>query len=160
MRTTVDSTVGSTTIYNSGATAHMSPNRDRFINFRKIEPKGVKAADKTVFMATGIECMKINVPNGKDTTAVTLQDMLYCPNLGYMLVSLAKCDVASFTVLLKDKSCCIKGSNGHQIGRIPQYHSLYQVDKGFLVHIVVIYNGIDNSWREGVVFVRDSLFLY
>ena len=64
-------------------------------------------------MVTGIGHVKINVPNGKDTTAFTLQDMLYCPDLGYTLVSLAKCDMAGFTVLLKDKSCCIKDSNGH-----------------------------------------------
>ena len=66
-RTTVDSTAGSTMIYDSGATMHMSPNRDRFIDFRRIEPKGVKAANKTVFMATGSGHMKINVPNGKGT---------------------------------------------------------------------------------------------
>ena len=115
MRTTVDSDATGFTVYDSGATAHMSPRRDRFIDFRRIEPKGVKAADKTVFMATGLGHMKINMPNGKDTTAVTLQDVLYCPDLGYTLVSLAKCDAAAFTVLLKDKSCCIKDSNGCQI---------------------------------------------
>ena len=119
----------------------MSPDKDRFIDFRRIEPKGVKAADKTVFMATGLGRMKINVPNGKDTTAVMLQDVLYCLDLGYMLVSLAKCDTASFTVLLKDKSCCIKDLNSCQIGRITQYHSLYCVDEGFLVHIAA-YKGI------------------
>ena len=63
----------------------MSPNRVRFIDFRRIKPKGVKAADKTVFMATGSGCMKINVPNGKGTTAVVLQDVLYCLDLGYTL---------------------------------------------------------------------------
>ena len=87
----MDSAAGSTTIYDSGATAHMSSNRDKFVDFRKIEPKGVKASNKTVFMETGVGCMKINVPNGKDTTAVVLQDVLYFPDLGYMLVSLAKC---------------------------------------------------------------------
>ena len=135
-RTTVDSDAAGITIYNSRATAHMSPRRDRFVNFKRIEPKGVKAADKTVFMATGLGCMKINMPNGKDTTAVTLHDVLYCPDLGYTLVSLAKCDAASFTVLLKDKSCSIKDLNGCQIGRIPQYHGLYRMDEDFSVHIV------------------------
>ena len=64
-----------------------------------------------------------------------LQDVLYCPDLCYMLVSLAKCDTAGFTVLLKDKCCSIKDSNGHQIGRIPQYDGLYRMDEGFLVHL-------------------------
>ena len=61
-RTTVDFAAGSTTIYDSGAMAHMSPNKDKFINFRKFEPKGVKAADKTVFMVIGVGCMKIMCP--------------------------------------------------------------------------------------------------
>ena len=89
-RTTIDLDATGITIYNSGAMAHMSPRRDSFIDFRRIEPKRVKAANKTVFMVTGIGRMKINVPNGKDTTAVTLQDVLYCPDLGYTLVLLAK----------------------------------------------------------------------
>ena len=64
------------TIYNSGASAHMSPNRGRFTDFRSIEPKAVKAADKTIFLATGVGCMKIDVPNGKDNISIMLKDVL------------------------------------------------------------------------------------
>ena len=105
----------------------MSPNREQFSEFRTIALKGVKAADKMIFMATGVGCIKIDIPNGRDSTTVTLKDMLYCPDLGYTLVSLAKCNAASFTVTLKDKSC-IKDAKGSQIGQIPQYQGLYQVD--------------------------------
>ena len=84
-RTTVDSDAAGITIYDSGATAHMSPRRDRFVNFKRIEPKGVKAASMTVFIAAGLGHMKINMPNGKDTTAVTLQDVLYCPGLCWVV---------------------------------------------------------------------------
>ena len=94
----------------------MSPNRERISEFRTITLKRVKAADKTIFMATGVGCMKIDIPNGRDSTTVTLKDVLYCPDLGYTLVSLAKCDAAGFTVTLKDKSCCIKDTKGSQIG--------------------------------------------
>ena len=52
-RTTVGSTAGNITIYNSGATAHMSPNRDKFVSFKKIKPKGVKATDKVIFSNRG-----------------------------------------------------------------------------------------------------------
>ena len=153
-RTTVDSAAGSITIYNSGAMMHMSLNRDKFANFRKIELKRVKAADKMVFMATGIGDVKINVPNGKDTTAVMVQDVLYCPDLAYTLISLAKRNTAGFTVLLKDKSCCIKDSKGHLIGRKPQYHGRYRMDKEFSVHIAT-YRGIqvrtlhELHWKMG-----------
>ena len=106
---------------------HMSPNREQFSEFKTIAPKGVKAADKTIFMATGVGCIKIDIPNGRDSTTVTLKDMLYCPDLGYTLVLLAKCNTAGFTVTLKDKYC-IKDAKGSQIGRIPQYQGLYRVD--------------------------------
>ena len=156
MRHTVESAAGSTTSFDSGATTHMPPNRDKFIDFKKIEPKGVKATNKRIFLATGIGWMKINIPNGKDNTSVTLKDILYCLDLGYMLVSLAKCDTAVFTVLLKDKSCCIRDSNGHQIGRIPQCHGLYCVDKEFSVHIAT-YKGVgvhtlnELHWKMGYI---------
>ena len=94
----------------------MFPNREWFLEFRTIAPKGVKAADKTIFMATGIGHVKIDMPNGRDSTTVTLKDVLYCPDLGYTLVSLAKCDTTGFMVTLKDKSCCIKDAKGSQTG--------------------------------------------
>ena len=104
------------TIYESGASTHMSLNRERFSEFRTITLKGVKAVDKTIFMATSIGHMKINIPNRRDSTAIMLKDMLYCPDLGYTLVSLAKCNAAGFIVTLKDKSCCIKDTKALQIG--------------------------------------------
>ena len=61
--------------------------------------------------------------------------------MGYTLVSLAKCDAADFTVLLKEKSCCIRYSKGHQIGRIPQYYGLSHIDKGISAHITT-YTGV------------------
>ena len=48
----------------------MSPNWGRFTDFRSIEPKAVKAADKTIFLATGVGHMKIDIPNGKEDTSV------------------------------------------------------------------------------------------
>ena len=91
--------------------------------------------DKLIFMATRVGCMKIDIPNGRDSTTVTLKDVLYCPDLGYTLVSSAKCDATGFMVTLKDKSCCIKDAKGSKIGQIPQYQGLYKVDDGTSVHI-------------------------
>jgi hypothetical protein len=122
------SNVNQTMIFDSGASTHMSPNRSGFVDFKSIEPKSVKAADKTIFMATGVGRMKITIPNGKTTTTVTLKDVLYCQDLGYTLVSLGKCDAAGFTIVLKDRSCHIKSTNGQTIGQIPQYQGLYRVD--------------------------------
>ena len=74
----------------------------------------MKVTNKTIFMATGVGHVKIDIPNRRDSTTVMLKDVLYCPDLGYTLVSLAKCNAASFTVTLKDKSCCIKDTKDHR----------------------------------------------
>jgi hypothetical protein len=58
---------------------------------------------------------------------VMLQEVLYCPNLGYTLISLARCDAAGYSVVLKDKLCSIKDRKGHVIGQIPQQCCLYRV---------------------------------
>ena len=92
-------------------------------------------------MATGVGHMRVDIPNGNESTAVTLKDVLYCPDLGYTLVSLAKCDMAGFTVVLKDKSCCIKDSKGIQIGKIPQKQGLYRVDDDAAANIAA-YTGV------------------
>ena len=57
------------------------------------------------------------------------------PNHRMTMPSPPTWSVRLFMVLLKDKSCCIRDSKGHQIGRIPQYHSLYCIDEGFPVLI-------------------------
>ena len=90
-------------------------------------------------MVTSVGCMKVDILNGNESTAVMLKDVLYC--LGYTLVSLAKCNMAGFMVVLKDKSCCIKDSKGIQIGKIPQKQGLYRVDDDAAANIAA-YTGV------------------
>ena len=80
----------------------MSPNQHYFTTFKEITLHAINAMDKSVFKATGIGNMKISIPNGKTTTHVTLKDVLYFPDLAFMLISLAHCDAAGYLVLLKD----------------------------------------------------------
>ena len=66
------------TIYDSGASMHMSPNREPFLEFRIIALKGVKVVDKTIFMATGIGRMKIDIPNRRDRSQyITILSNIY-----------------------------------------------------------------------------------
>ena len=76
----------------------MSPSRGRFTEFRSIDLKAVKAADRTIFMATSVGCMKVDSLNGNESTVVMLKVVLYFLDLGYMLVSLANCHMAGFMV--------------------------------------------------------------
>ena len=89
-------------VYDSGALGHMSPNKHQFTTFKEITPRAINAADKTVFKATGVGNMRIGIPNGKTTMHVTLKNVLYCPDLAFTLISLPCCDVAGYSVLLKN----------------------------------------------------------
>ena len=90
-------------VYNLGTLGHMSPNKHRFTTFKEITPHAINAADKTVFKATGVGNMRIGIPNGKTTMHVTLKNVLYCPDLAFTLISLMRCDVAGYSVLLKNQ---------------------------------------------------------
>ena len=77
-----------TDVYNSGTSPHMSPTHDQFTTFRPITPKPIKAADQTLFVATAMGKLWVCIPNDNTTMAVTLKNVLYCPNLTFTLISL------------------------------------------------------------------------
>ena len=54
--------------------------------------------------------MRIDVPNGETNTPIMLKDVLYCPELGYTLVLLAKCNTTSFTIILKEGAWTLKAT--------------------------------------------------
>jgi len=115
-------------IYNSGASGHMSPNCHHFTTFKEILPHMINTMDKIIFKATGIGNIRIGIPNGKTTTHVTLKDMLYCPDLASMLVSLTHCDAAGYLVLLKDWKCLIQDAKGTLLRQVPLFNGLYKVE--------------------------------
>ena len=74
-----------TNVYDSGASSHMSPVCDQFTTFTAITPKPIKAADQMLFITTAMGELWVCIPNGNTTMA---EDVLYCPDLAFMLVSL------------------------------------------------------------------------
>ena len=115
-------------IYDSGASSHMSPDHHRFITFKEIPPHPIATADKATFNATGVGDMQIAVPNDNSTNYVTIKDVLYCKDLVFTLVSLARCHKAGFAVLLCDKHCMICDPKGTTIGKTPLVGGLYKVE--------------------------------
>jgi hypothetical protein len=76
-------------VYDSAASNHMSPSKHRFVTLKETPPHPIKAADKTIFKATGIGSMKISIPNGNGMDDVTLNNVLYSPDLAFTLISLS-----------------------------------------------------------------------
>ena len=105
-------------LYDSGASRHMSPFRERFVTYREIPARPITAANNRVFYAVGTGDLEIQVPNGASSSKVRLCDVLYAPDMGLTVVSIGRIVKAGCTVQFEDGSCKIK-RNGSIIGEIP-----------------------------------------
>lgn len=115
-------------LYDSGALRHISPYRDDFADYVEIAPREFSAANEQKFHAVGQGEVTIDVPNGADTTHLTLTEVLYSPEVGYTLVSVGRLDEAGFEVSFKGGQCTIRDDGGMRIGEVPRSKgSLYRV---------------------------------
>ena len=116
-------------LYDSGASCHMSPFRHKFTSYRSITPRPIMAANKRMFFARGIGDLQIRVPNGKFSTAVTLRDTLYAPEIALTVVSVSRITKAGFAVAFEGNTCKITSPGGKTVGRIPATNNgLYRVE--------------------------------
>ena len=121
-----------TELYDSGASRHMSPFRDRFVTYRSIPPRAITAADKRVFYAVGAGDLRVEVPNGESSTTVLLRDALHAPDMGLTVVSISRIASAGYSVSFEGKSCKIKNKAGVTIGDIPASATgLYKVEHAY-----------------------------
>src|SRR5882762_3297509 len=103
-------------LYDSGASRHMSPYRQKFINFAQISPRRVTAANSQEFEATGIGNIHIELPNGKSTSRILLKDVLYTPTTGLTLVSISKITLAGYTTIFHKTELKIIGPRNSVLG--------------------------------------------
>ncbi len=121
-----------TELYDSGASRHMSPFRDRFVSYSAIPPRAITAADKRVFYAIGTGDLEIEVPNGESSTRIILKDVLHAPDMGTTIVSVNRIAKAGYSVTFKDNACQIRNKADKIIGSIPaSQNGLYKVERVF-----------------------------
>ena len=115
-------------LYNSGATRHMSGFFHKFVNFVRIEPIPITAADKRTFQAIGKGDMYVNIPNrSHKNSRILLKDVLYAPSMGVTLISISKIAGAGSTVVFTRNSCRIYNKDRNMIGEIKVKGGLYRV---------------------------------
>src|ERR1700678_1351900 len=74
-------------LYDSGCTNHISPYRDRFINFKSIVPRKFRAANQQTFSTTGVGDVIVDVPNGDGHFCKLKLSGVQCsPEIAYMLI--------------------------------------------------------------------------
>ena len=108
-------------IYDSGASCHMTPYIEAFTDFTFTKPRPISAADSRTFEAVGKGSIQVRIPNGDDSTLVTLRDVLYAPTIGFTLISLSRADKAGYSTLIQDGDLHIIDwrNDSNVIGRIP-----------------------------------------
>jgi hypothetical protein len=115
-------------LFDSGASRHMSPFRERFVTYRDIPARPITAANNRAFYAVGMGDLEIDVPNGASSTKVLLRDALYAPDLGLTVVSIGRIVKAGCTVEFEGGTCKIK-RDGHVIGNVPaSANGLFKVE--------------------------------
>jgi hypothetical protein len=117
-----------TELYDSGASRHMSPYRSRFENYKQIEGKSITAADKRLFKAIGVGNLRIQIPNGKNTTTILLKDVLHAPDLGLTLVLISCAAAAGYSLLFRGPFHRIFDPKHKLVGEIKARNGLYRVD--------------------------------
>jgi hypothetical protein len=116
-------------LYDSGASTHMSPFREKFTTYREIVPCVIIAADKWVFYAIGVGDLKIEVPHGESSTSVILREVLHAPDMAMTIVSISRITKLGNSVTFEKESCTIKNAKGKVVGTIKaNANGLYRVE--------------------------------
>ena len=105
-----------------------------FENYVSITPKQITAVDKCYFQAIGKGNLCIKIPNGSNQTTILLKDVLHCPDMGLMLVSIGKITGAGYKIIFKGSICRIYDTKDKVIGQIMARNRLYRVDHEVLIN--------------------------
>jgi hypothetical protein len=117
-------------IVDSGASRHYSPEREKFITFRTLDPpRKILTAGGHVIQAIGQGDMSVDLPNGDKQTRVTLKDVLYAPKMAFTLLSPQRLSKHKYAVHIEDGHCEIWTPRPRHkiIARIPESHGLYRL---------------------------------
>ena len=108
----------------------------RFLNFTKIEPVPITAADKQMFQATGKGNMYVNIPNrNRQNSRILLKDVLYAPSMGVTLILISKVAATGSMIVFTGDFCQIYTKDQVMIGEIKV--------KGGLYHVYYLASGIE-----------------
>jgi hypothetical protein len=112
-----------THILDTGVNAHMTPQKNLLCNFET--PKCISVTEKGIFNALGVGTMILPAQiNGKNHK-ITFKDILYAPDIAFMLISIGKCDNARYKTIFAGQKCIIRDKKGMILLQAPKYHGLY-----------------------------------
>ena len=98
-------------IIDCSTTSHFTPLLKILLNYWPVQNTIIKAANSHSITALGVVDLPIELPNGQSWTSAILKDVLYSPDLMFMLISISHLDRAIFTTTLENGCCTISSLN-------------------------------------------------
>ena len=93
-------------VIDSGASQHISAQKERFTNYQPISPLKIQIGDGSEIEAVG----KGNITLETDRASITLTDVLYVPDIGTNLISVAKAVDHGHDLVFSATGCQIRGT--------------------------------------------------
>ena len=117
-------------LYDSGASHHMLPKREDFINYEEIPKKPLTTANKETFSAVGMGDMIVSLLNGDGEAKIKLTRVLYTPALGFTLISIGCIDKAGYYSTFGGGKCEIQTGERRTVRIVPKSGGVYRVPHG------------------------------
>ena len=96
----------------SGASSHMSPFRDLFLNFKNIRNIPIRVGNNEVVHATSMGNISIPLVANGQTMDVVLNNVLYMPDLSNNLFSTSSCMQHNINVIFSDNRVVLQHKDG------------------------------------------------
>lgn len=111
----------------SGATGHMTNNRNNICNFQELN-KMIKLSDYSAHRVLGKGSVEVNAKVNDKNREFVLNDVEYVPSFQVNLLSLSKIESLGYKVTLQDGYCSITTKDGQLLLTSKRQNMLYPVE--------------------------------
>lgn len=118
-------------ILDSGASRHMTPNREAFIEYSTIKPRAVETANGSVLPGIGLGKIRLSVKIKGRTRSVLLSEVLHVPQIKGNLISVTKLQdkgMAVETTVPPAKKALIVKYQGRTVGMASRVGDTFILD--------------------------------
>jgi len=102
----------STWCLDSGASSHMSPNKNQFFDLKDLPATPITMADNSIVESRGIGKIKINLIVNNNMQTIIAQEVVYVPNLACNLLSVRVLAKRGYKCVFKDNYCNVYDKRG------------------------------------------------
>lgn len=115
----------STDCFDSGASMHLTANRERLENIHTVAPVTIRTATGNTFISKEAGDMTLTVSNSAGKTIIRLTNVRYAPELHTTLISISCLADAGIHATFEKSFLRLKNADGKIIGQVPRINNVY-----------------------------------